>query len=165
MSALTCLFIGRFQPFHNGHLLVIKGMTKVCGRIIVAIGSANLPVSPENPFTVEERKEMIQRALQGEDIIPVFDISFIEVPDQSSDAHWTTSVLEAAGEVHMVWTGNEKTKECFEGSGVEIKTIKEVPGISGAEIRVRLKTGGDWRSQVPEEVAAYLSEIHASERV
>lgn len=165
MSALTCLFIGRFQPFHKGHLLVIKGMTKVCGRIVIAIGSANEKPSPEHPFTVEERKEMIQRALQGENIIPLFDVSFVEVPDQASDAAWAKSVLETAGEVHMIWTGNEATRACFEGLGIELKTIKEVPGISGKEIRSRLKTGGDWRSQVPDEVAAYLSEIHASERV
>lgn len=165
MPAFSCLFVGRFQPFHNGHLMVIKGMSKVCGKIIVAIGSPEAQESGENPFTALERREMIQRALQGESIIPNFDVSIIEVPDVGDDEAWTKKCLELAETVHQAWTGNEWTKTCFEKAGVEVKAIKEVPGVSATEVRRRMKEGGDWKELVPAEVASYLVELNATERV
>lgn len=165
MSTFSCLFVGRFQPFHRGHLMVVKGMTKVAGKVVIAIGSSDAPKSAENPFTAAERREMIQRALQDEDIIPNFDVTIVDVPDMPDDAEWTKKCLEMSEEVHQVWTGNEWTQKCFEDAGLEVKTIKEVPGISATEIRERMKTGGDWRALVPSDVASYLSEIEASTRL
>ena len=165
MSTFSCLFVGRFQPFHRGHLLVVKGMTKVAGKVVIAIGSSESKPSAENPFTVAERREMIQRALQDEDIIPNFDVTIVDVPDMGDDAEWTKKCLELSEEVHQIWTGNEATQKCFETAGIEVKTIKEVPGISATEIRERMKNGGDWRALVPSEVASYLSEIEATTRL
>lgn len=145
--------------------MVIKGMTKVCGKIIIAIGSPDAPKSAENPFTAAERREMIQRALQDENIIPNFDVYIIEVPDLGDDAAWAGKCLELAETVHQVWTGNEWTKRCFEGTDVEVKDIKEVPGISATEVRKRLKEGGDWKALLPEDVASYLVEIQAPSRM
>lgn len=145
--------------------MVIKGMTKVCGKIVVAIGSPEAPKNAENPFSAAERREMIQRALQGENIIPNFDLSIIEVPDVGDDEAWAKKCLELSETVHQVWTGNEWTKTCFEKVGVEVKDIKEVPGISATEIRRRMKEGGDWKALVPPEVASYLGELNASERI
>jgi len=165
MPSLTCLFVGRFQPFHNGHLLVVKGMTKVCGRIIIAIGSTDKQGTADNPFSADERRDMIQAALQDADIIPSFDIHFIEVPDMPNDTAWTKKILELAGTVHTVWTGNPQTKKCFEDAEIEVKTIKEVPGVSATEIRKRMKEGGDWRSLVPEAVKELINVIKGVERV
>ena len=100
----TCLFIGRFQPFHVGHLMVVQGMTKVCGKIIIGIGSSEKSGTDENPFTASDRKEMIQRALQAEDIIPMFDVEFVELTDHEDDAKWTEHVLERVGRVDKIWT-------------------------------------------------------------
>ncbi len=157
MSKPTSLFLGRFQPFHNGHLLVIEGMTKVSGKIIIAIGSANEQGTDLNPYSAQDRKEMMQRALQAKDLIPMFDINFIEVPDQKSDAQWADHVLQLAGSVDKLWTGNEEIKKHFEGK-VEIQPIKEVPGISGTKIRDMIKNGGDWQEKVPPEVFSFIKE-------
>ncbi len=165
MNALTCLFVGRFQPFHNGHLMVVKGMTKVCGRVVVAIGSADKHHAEKNPFTAEERKEMIQAALQDADIIPSFDVNFIVMPDLSDDAAWTDELLKRAGPVHMMWSGDEKTKACFEGRPVEVKTIKPVPGVSGTEIRRLMKEGHDWKKLVPRAVADVIVRLDGAARV
>jgi nicotinamide-nucleotide adenylyltransferase len=35
-----CLLIGRFQPFHKGHLQVVKTIARDCDDIIIGIGSA-----------------------------------------------------------------------------------------------------------------------------
>lgn len=159
------LFVGRFQPFHIGHQLVLQGMVKVCKKVIVVIGSSQESGTEKNPFTLEERKEMMQRALQAENIIPVYDVSFIPIPDHEDDETWTQSVLEAAPEVTKVWCGNPDTMKCFEGKGLEMQEIKEVPGISGTIIRQLMKEGGDWESKVPKEVVKYVKEIKGVERV
>lgn len=164
MSKPTCLFIGRFQPFHFGHLLVVEGMTKICSRIVIGIGSSEKSGTLDNPFTADERREMIQRALQGRDLIPVFDIHFVLLPDMESDAEWSKHVLNTTGPIQKIWTGDEKLKRCFEDR-VEMQMIKEVPGISSTNIRARMKNDGDWQEQLPKEVAQYLSEIHGVKRI
>ncbi|MDG1950187.1 MAG: adenylyltransferase/cytidyltransferase family protein, partial [bacterium] len=105
MEKKTCLFIGRFQPYHIGHHMVIKGMVKMCDKVIIGIGSSERSNTEENPFTAQERKEMIQEALQNEDIIPNFDVNFIEVPDVDDDAEWTQTCIDLGKNIDTVWTG------------------------------------------------------------
>ena len=165
-NKFTCVFIGRFQPFHTGHMLVVQGMVKVCGKIIIAVCSPSAKQGATDPFTSSERRDMIQRALQANDIIPNADVTFIEISDQPTDEAWAKMILEqAGGTVHQVWTGNEWTKKCFEAAGIEVKWIKEVPGISATEVRKRMAEGGDWKAQVPEEVASSIIAIDGVDRV
>lgn len=159
MQKPTCLFIGRFQPYHIGHHLVIQGMTKLCKKVVIAIGSADKSGTAENPYTAQERKEMIQQALQDENIIPMFDVEFVELPDQDNDAQWTSHTLEKVGRVDTVWTGNENTKDCFEGK-LPIKDIKEVPGISSTTIRQMIRDGNkDWKTKVPAAVVKAVQDF------
>lgn len=53
------VFIGRFQPFHLGHKAVVDEALKLAENVIMLIGSANLPRSTHNSFTVAERSQMI----------------------------------------------------------------------------------------------------------
>lgn len=52
------VFIGRFQPLHNGHAAVMRAALERAGRLVLLVGSSNLARSPRNPFTFEERKAM-----------------------------------------------------------------------------------------------------------
>src|SRR5438128_7695089 len=61
-------FIGRFQPFHRGHLATVKRILESNDEIIVGIGSAQYSHTGENPFTAGERYEMIKRALHAQGI-------------------------------------------------------------------------------------------------
>ena len=61
------VFIGRFQPFHRGHKAVIDEALKRADNVIMLIGSANLPRSLRNPFSVAERAEMIKGAYSKEE--------------------------------------------------------------------------------------------------
>ncbi len=161
----TCLFIGRFQPYHKGHHLVVQGMVKVCDRVVIGIGSAKESHTEKNPFTVEERKDMIQHALQEDNMIPQYNIDFVEIPDRESDKEWTEECLEIAHDPSVVWTGNPDTERCFQERFIDVQNIKEVPGISGTEIRERLKNEGDWQSMVPSPVARHMKKIDAVERM
>lgn len=109
---------------------------------------------------------MIQRALQEENIIPMYDVVFINLPDMEEDAAWAKMCLEMCeNQVTAVWTGNEWTKKSFEGTGVRVQDIKEVPGISATEVRQRIRTGGDWKELVPAAVADYIVEIDGVNRL
>lgn len=61
----TLVFIGRFQPFHNAHLEIIKRATALCEQLIVVTGSAHQPRTYKNPFTSAERERMIRSATAG----------------------------------------------------------------------------------------------------
>ena len=61
----TLVLIGRFQPFHNAHLEIIKRATALCDRLVVVTGSANQPRTYKNPFTSIERERMIKNATAG----------------------------------------------------------------------------------------------------
>jgi bifunctional NMN adenylyltransferase/nudix hydrolase len=61
----TLILIGRFQPFHNAHLEIIKRSTALCDKLIVITGSAAQPRTYKNPFTSAERAQMIKYATGG----------------------------------------------------------------------------------------------------
>ena len=59
------LFVGRFQPFHNGHLDAIQYILSTEDRVVLVIGSAEENNVPANPFTAGERFQMIEADIQG----------------------------------------------------------------------------------------------------
>src|SRR3989440_3791051 len=78
-------FIGRFQPFHRGHLAMVKRILESNGEIIVGIGSAQYSHTGENPFTAGERDEMIQKALDAESI---HNYHIVPIPDTPLHSVW-----------------------------------------------------------------------------
>ena len=76
----TALFIGRFQPFHIGHLKVIKWILKKYDKVIIVIGTSQESNTDKNPFSIEERKEMINKTLKTENIekYEIIDIEFLK---------------------------------------------------------------------------------------
>jgi bifunctional NMN adenylyltransferase/nudix hydrolase len=61
----TLVLIGRFQPFHNAHLEIVKRATALCDKLIIVVGSSKQPRTYKNPFTFEERAQMIRYATSG----------------------------------------------------------------------------------------------------
>lgn len=57
------VFIGRFEPFHNGHAAVARHALGRTRKLIFLVGSADTPRTVKNPWTVAERTVMIQSAL------------------------------------------------------------------------------------------------------
>src|SRR3989338_6061585 len=58
------LFLGRFQPLHNGHLEAIRKMQRECSEVIIIVGSSQYCFEANNPFTIGERIEMITASLK-----------------------------------------------------------------------------------------------------
>lgn len=144
----TIIFPGRFQPFHNGHLMVVQGMMKLSDNVVVVIcdGKHN---GDEDPFTLEQRREIISAALLSADIM---DATIAVVKDAESDEAWAHHVLDAAGNPAepVVWSGSENVRTIFESKGVATKKIVPVPGIDAVEIRKMIKEKNPvWRSKIP----------------
>ena len=51
--------IGRFQPLHNAHVELINQAKNLSNKVLILVGSSDLPRSYENPFTFQHRKDMI----------------------------------------------------------------------------------------------------------
>lgn len=60
------VFIGRFQPFHNGHLAVVNDALSQVDKLIIVIGSANTAKNVKNPWSAKQRQDMIFNCLPEE---------------------------------------------------------------------------------------------------
>ncbi len=57
------VYIGRFQPFHDGHLACVRQALTTADRLVVLVGSINRPRNIRDPFGYAERREMIEAAV------------------------------------------------------------------------------------------------------
>ena len=81
-----CVFIGRFQPLHAGHMWVILQALKLAEYLVIVIGSAHAPRRPDlNPFFSSERAVMLRRWLFSVDPNLLFRVKFIEIADSDYD--------------------------------------------------------------------------------
>jgi len=72
------MFIGRWQPFHNGHKFLIDGALAKGEHVCIAI--RNTEISDKNPYTVNQRIEMIRRVYEDTvEIIVIPDIKSINI--------------------------------------------------------------------------------------
>lgn len=62
LNPKSTLFIGRFQPFHEGHKTLIQTILKRGKPIVIAIRDTE--ISQANPYTLYERWTMIQKELK-----------------------------------------------------------------------------------------------------
>lgn len=60
------VFIGRFQPFHNGHKAIVDAAIKQAKEVIIVVGSSFASRNIRNPFTFQERKAMIESVYDDE---------------------------------------------------------------------------------------------------
>lgn len=64
--------IGRFQPFHFGHLEMVVEAAKNTDRVVIIIGSANESGTKKNPWDDRVRRYMIEDTLI--DLDPTFEL-------------------------------------------------------------------------------------------
>jgi nicotinamide-nucleotide adenylyltransferase len=149
----TCIFPGKFQPFHNGHMLVVKGMMKSCGRVAIVICDGG---GEDQMFSIDKVREMISASLLDEDIV---DANIVVVEDCEKDEEWADKVLEVCDRPSgaKVWSGDEEVRGLFEKMGVAVQKVSPVPGIDGAEIReMILNENKAWEKKVPSDVGRLI---------
>jgi nicotinamide-nucleotide adenylyltransferase len=160
----SALFIGRFQPFHNGHLEVVREMASQVDKLIIAIGSAQESHTQDDPFTAGERHLMISESLDKEGIrnyhlIPIVDIHRYSV--------WVAHVRSLVPPFDIIFTNNDLTARLFAEAGIEVRRTKlyNREKFSGKIIRKTIASGGDWQSLVPEGTAKVIGQIDGEKRI
>jgi len=160
------LLIGRFQPFHGGHLEVVRKIRadRADAPLILGVGTAEESYTWENPFTAGERLEMIDRALEEAKVARTL---LVPISDINRHALWVNYLESLLPTFDRVYTNNLLTRILFERSGylVESTPLFDRARFEGVRIREQLAGGGDWRGAVPPSVAAYLDEIGAPARL
>lgn len=96
-SLHTAVLIGRFQPFHHGHLALLQQALAAAQQVVVVLGSAWQARSPKNPFTWSEREALIRMSLPAADAARVH---CVPVRDYYDEPRWVQAVL-AAVEPHV----------------------------------------------------------------
>ncbi|MFX1565983.1 MAG: nicotinamide-nucleotide adenylyltransferase [Promethearchaeota archaeon] len=160
------LFIGRFQPFHNGHLYALKKILAKEEYVYIVIGSAQSGYTPTNPFTAAERIIMLQRVLKELDI-PCSRYLIIPVPDVHNFTLWVDHVKRYVPPFGVVYTGSETGAALFSKENIIVEkiTLFKKKSYSGTEIRRRIRHGEDWKPLVPVVVADLIDEVEGTKRV
>lgn len=161
---MIALFIGRFQPFHNGHLHLIIHLSQNYKHIIIGIGSSQYSHTSENPFTFEERTHMITTTLINQKIS---NFTIVAIPDLHDPPNWVKHVTSLIQPFDIVITNNDFTTQLFKEKGY---TVKHTPifnrkEYSGHTIRQRIQEHLPWNHLVPKEVYTYIQQIHSKKRL
>ena len=156
--------IGRFQPFHLGHLEAIKFALSNVEHLHVGIGSSNKSHEERNPFTADERKEMILSSI--DDVIGK-RISLHYIPDVDDHSKWTNLVDEIIPEYDVVFSNDDFTHELYGKRGKSIISVdlKSRSNLSGTNIRNLILTDQNWKEFVPSGTRDVLSQIDGKKRL
>ena len=167
MTPKSSLFIGRFQPFHLGHLDALKQALADNDRVIIGIGSAEENYTEDNPFTAGERFEMIEAVLKAENV-PHEKYAIIPVRNIDNFSLWASHVKILCPTFNKLYTGSHMVKELFakHAPDVEIVDLKMNVPVSATEVRAKiLADNPSWESLVPTTVAEYLKSRKAHARL
>jgi nicotinamide-nucleotide adenylyltransferase len=160
------LYVGRFQPFHMGHLSAIKEVLKEVEELVIVIGSAQYSHNFNNPFTAGERLVMVRTALE-ESGVDSKRVWIVPVPDVHLHMMWVSSVEGYTPHFNVVYSNEPLTRRLFMESGYKVKPIRffERKEYSSTEIREKMVKGQNWERLVPKSVATFIKEIDGLNRL
>lgn len=150
---MPALYIGRFQPFHLGHLDAIRQIFEHESEIIIAIGSAQYSGTEANPYTFELRKKIIEASLQEAGILKTSNkkISILPLDDIHDDTKWCDHVDATLPSYEKIYTGSPMTKSLYEGQNKhQVITLDFRLPISSTEVRKKITSRESWRDLVPQ---------------
>ena len=158
------LLVGRFQPFHLGHLdAVLFGLSRT-ENLFIGVGSSNKFNEKKNPFSAEERKDMIISSIESS---LIGRIKIFEIPDVDNHEKWTFEIDQIVPKYDVVFTNDEFTKTLFEKRQINVipVVLKEREKFSGTNIRQLIIDGKNWQDLVPQGTRKVLDKLNANERL
>jgi len=160
------LFVGRFQPFHLGHLNAIKEILEAVDELVIVIGSAQYSHRSDNPFTAGERLIMVRGALEEAEI-DCSSVWIVPVPDVHLHMMWVSAVKGYAPPFDVVYSNEPLTRRLFIEAGYKVNAIRffKRDVHSSTQIRGKMLTNENWEKLVPKSVAAFIKEIDGVNRL
>ncbi|WP_246999006.1 nicotinamide-nucleotide adenylyltransferase [Halosolutus gelatinilyticus] len=156
-------YIGRFQPFHNGHRSMVEQIADDVDELVLGIGSADDSHTTRNPFTAGERIMMITKSLVEYDLVTYA----VPIEDLERNSVWVSHVQSMSPDFDVAYSNNPLVIQLFREADIDIRQSpmfnRDV--LEGSEVRERMITGGDWQSLVPEPVVDVVEEIGGIERI
>lgn len=151
-----CVFVGRFQPLHAGHVHVMRQALNHAERLVVLVGSSNRSRSAVNPFTARERIGVIREALDYDArvlVTPIAD-SVNDVSDWTHRVETIVNALKREPGESVALIGHAKDASSYylklfpRWSSIDVEQHRE---LSATHLRDRF-------FKSPEEAAALLDE-------
>ena len=146
------LFIGRFQPFHKGHLYSLEKAREVGEIVMIGIGSSQESGTKDNPWSYQERAEMVRSQTKA---------TIVGIPDYPQDSEWAEEIIRLVREAgyttdRVVVVGNNSwTNDVLREAGMAVveSGLHNRDELEGVKIREMLRSGDEgWRERVPGEV-------------
>ncbi len=164
MEPGRALVVGRFQPFHVGHLEAVRRLASAFDEVVVAIGSADVSHTLKNPFTASERFDMVRDALVE---AGVGNAIVVPVQDVNRNAIWVAHVVSLVPRFRVFFTNNPLPAFLFRAAGFEVRPMPFVDRArhEGSRVRALLVEGGAWEPLVPPAVARRIREAGGPERL
>ncbi|AJM91402.1 MULTISPECIES: nicotinamide-nucleotide adenylyltransferase [Nitrosopumilus] len=158
------LLIGRFQPFHLGHLEALRFALSKVDKLWVGLGSSNRSPEKNNPFSAEERKEMI---LSSIDDSMKEKISIYFIPDLDNHVKWIDKIDTIVPKFDIVFSNDDLTNHLYSKRDVKVIPIPFLKRheLSGTNIRDLIISDQNWNDLVPKGTENFLINNNAKERL
>ena len=158
------LLIGRFQPFHLGHLEALQFALSKVDKLWVGLGSSNKPVQKNNPFSAEERKQMI---LSSIDNTMKEKISIYFIPDLDNHVKWIDKIDTIVPKFDIIFSNDELTKHLYSKRSVQVIAIPFLNRnvLSGTNIRDLIISDQKWDNLVPQGTRNFLKNASAKDHL
>ncbi len=160
-------YIGRFQPYHNGHHTVVETIAGEVDELVLGIGSAGDSHSTRNPFTAGERIMMITKAVREFEREHDLVTYVVPIEDLNRNSVWVSHVQSMCPSFDVAYSNNPLVIRLFEEADIEVRQSEmfERDRLEGSDIREAMIGGEDWRGRVPDAVVETIEEINGVQRI
>jgi nicotinamide-nucleotide adenylyltransferase len=156
-------YIGRYQPFHDGHQHMVEEIAGEVDELVLGIGSAGDSHTTRNPFTAGERVMMVTKAVEELDATTYV----VPIEDLDRNSVWVSHVQSMTPRFDVAYSNNPLVVRLFEEAGVEVRQSpmfrRDV--LEGTELRERMIRGRDWEDLVPDAVVDVIREVDGVDRI
>ncbi|TKX55253.1 nicotinamide-nucleotide adenylyltransferase [Halorubrum sp. SP3] len=156
-------YIGRYQPFHDGHQHMVEEIASEVDELVLGIGSAGDSHTTRNPFTAGERVMMVTKSVERLDVTTYV----VPIEDLDRNSVWVSHVQSMTPRFDVAYSNNPLVVRLFEEAGVEVRQSpmfrRDV--LEGTELRERMIRGRDWEDLVPDAVVDVIREVDGVERI
>jgi nicotinamide-nucleotide adenylyltransferase len=163
MSPTRGFYIGRFQPYHEGHQAMVEDIADDVDELVIGIGSADQSHTRHDPFTAGERVMMITKATLDMDLVTYA----VPIEDLNRNSVWVSHVQSMSPRFDVAYSNNPLVVRLFEEAGTEVRQSEMYrrDEFQGSEIRDRIVEGADWQSLVPDPVVDVIAECDGVARL